>query len=299
MREFAAEALADLEIAGAKLATAKVECPRGGRMDQALEILHAMVKPGNPMRIHRGDDLGLRAVEFALDYSAIADSLPSPLTLTDRRELRDSLTGGLVPPPERLHSLQLQSQAIVFSAFSRGGLEPTRPSTSAKKPMKSPDLLVGRGTALYGVEAKRPQRIENALPRFQDGVEQLKAFGVNGGVLIDLSDCVRQMTPTEIDGVVESTTWALNDVVFEEGRGHRPGFRHVMIAGCYARLVLPIEADEQTDQVRLHTSSMIGVFAYAERTLLHHHARWLREGAQDGLDLLFRTRADDSFPGAT
>ena len=294
IRQFAAENLRDLRAGRALLIDAGIAMQSGNRIEQAIFVLEAATETGQLLPIQRGDEHGLYALEVALDYSAIARSLGGSLPVSDRRELRDSLAGELAPPSNRRSALQLQSQFVAMAAAKLGELHVSRPSMHGGGAGKSPDMIAEIGTMRYGIECKRPQRIENVLPRFQEGIVQLSEFDVNGGVLIDVSDCVRDHSPASIDDTVERVSQSLYNLIFTDGVGHKPGMERIMTAGCFARVAVPVPDGANVGYVQLHTSSLFGVFARAKGTLTHHHARELRTGFQDGFDRLYRTWTEEA-----
>ena len=163
----AAEALADVDYSIQRLTDWGVVITPRSRLHQAREILEHAVTTRELVPIHRGDDLGLRALELAFDYGAIAETLPDSVIASMRRELRDSLLGPLNPPDHDRGPLQLQSQAVMRAAFVRAGEMPRHPTHSPKKGKSSPDLILDRGTASYAIETKRPQLRKNIISQFE------------------------------------------------------------------------------------------------------------------------------------
>src|ERR1035437_7805292 len=107
----AAEEIARIDAALEKRAQCGVKYTSDSRLHQARAILAHAAQSRRITPAQRGDDLGLRALETALDYHTIALSLESQMPASVRRELRNSLCGPLSPPENQLSQLQLQSLA--------------------------------------------------------------------------------------------------------------------------------------------------------------------------------------------
>jgi hypothetical protein len=285
----AAEALADVNHSIRRLTEWGVGIEPSSRLHQAREILEHAIKTRELVPKHRGDDLGLRALELAFDYGAIAETLPKAVIANMKRELRDSLLGPINPPANRRGSLQLQSQAVMRAAFVRAGEMPRHPTHSPKKGKSSPDLIFDNGTVSYAIETKRPQVRKNIIPQFDRGSDQVKDYGLPGGVLIDATDALREVPGPELLGEVHRVALELYDRVFVTGEGYRPSMSHLMLIGVLARVAWHSDDGEQSTMVQVHSASTIGVFATTENNLAHHRARWLRNTLGDGLEQLDRT----------
>ena len=149
----------------------------------------------------------------------------------------------------------------------------------------------------YAVEAKRPQFLRNVIARFDDASEQLASYGLSGGIMMDVTDCVRDIPRGAVDDEVRRIALSLYDRVFVTGRGHRPGYGHIMTAGAYARLAWSVDEGEEGALVNVHTSSTIGIFATTRNTLADIHAKWIRSHFEDGLWRLNRTLTEASSSG--
>lgn len=292
VRDIAGEAISDIDQASKKLRAWGVKIPSNGRLVQARAILQHAAGTGEMVPLHRGDDLGLRSLELAFDYSAIADTLPPKRVAAVRRELESSLAGHLDPPEESMGPLQLQSQFVVRAAFVRAGVAPQHPTHSPRLGVQSPDLILENGLAKYAVEVKRPKTEAGLLSRFDDGRDQLLGYGLPGAVLVDVTDCVRSAPRTSVDDEVRRLALRLYDRTFVTGRGYNPGYGCVMVAGTFARIAWHSVDASGHSMVDVHTSSTIGVFATTEGNLLDHHGKWIRRTFQDGLDLLYQTLAE-------
>ena len=282
IRVIAAAAVGDVDDALQLLKNWGVKIPTDSRLHQARAILEQGARVGVLAPSHRGDSLGLRSLEIALDYSAIARTLPTEPLAAMRRELRDSLTGPIDPPEGELGPLQLQSQAVLRAAFVFAGESPIHPTHSPQRGLSSPDLILENGTMRYGIEAKRPQVEKNILPRFRDGCTQLANFRVSGGVLVDVSDCIRGLDNQAASEFVRSSGASLLDEVFEQGHGHKSRYGHIMLAGVYGRAAWSSDDGPEHAMVNVYHASRIGIFARAPNTLQDHRAKWIRRSVQVG-----------------
>jgi hypothetical protein len=254
-------------------------------------VLEQAAETGVLIPLHRGDDLGLRALELAFDYTAIADTLPPKVVASVRKELQQSLAGPLAPPETAQGPLQLQSQFIVRAALARAGEVPIHPTHSPKLGRATPDLLLERGLGRYALEVKRPTAAKNAVPRLEDAHGQLSDYGLPGAILIDLTDCLKGIPGEELDLEVRRLTLSLYDRVFVTGVGHRPGYSNIMVVGTFARVAWQPDdrAATRMVNVNVHTVSTICVFATQPGTLADHRARWIRASLEDGFGRLYRT----------
>jgi len=251
--------------------------------------LQQAVDTGQLVPTHRGDDLGLRSLELAFDYGAIAASLPSTRIAEVRRDLEQSILGPISPHETSRGPLQLQSQFVVRAALVRAGVLPVHPRTGGGK---SPDLLVENGLSCYGIEAKRPQVAGNVLPRFDDARDQLRDFGLKGAVLVDVTDCIRDTPKHQVDETVRKLALEIYDRVFTTGWGYKEGYEGIVVAGAYARVAWTSADGDAASMVNVHTSSTIGLFTKRRNVLLDHHGRWLRAAFADGLWKLNQTLAE-------
>lgn len=291
MRTMAREALLDLEVAISTLRAYGVEVPDSSRLHQAKAILEVGVESGALVPAHRGDSLGLRALESAFDFSAIAATLPSTRIADVRKELGVAVRGGLEPTVENQAALQYQSQFVVRAALVRAGIKPIHPLASPRKG-KKPDFLVERGTMIYGIEAKRPQVAHNVVPRMEDARKQLQQYGVGGAVLVDVSDCTRHVPRPDLGDAVRSHALSMYEKIFVNGRGYNPQYSGIMLAGAYARVAWTSDDGPLSSMISVHTTSTIGLFAVQKNSLADHDARWLRVAIQDGLELLNQTLSE-------
>jgi hypothetical protein len=132
VEDIASEAIADIDASLEKLQEWGVTTPKKGRLSKAKAVLERAAKTGEIVPPQRGDDLGLRALEIAFDYAAIADTLPQKKTSLIRSELELSLAGGPQTPregeavataPEPIHSARRFRQGRSLTTASAGRLE--------------------------------------------------------------------------------------------------------------------------------------------------------------------------------
>ncbi|HYV97575.1 MAG TPA: hypothetical protein VE967_08990 [Gemmatimonadaceae bacterium] len=291
----AGENLDRIDAALARLTACGVRIESDSRLHQAREIVAESARGAGITPTQRGDDLGLRALETALDYHTIASAAQPSFPASVRRELRDSLRGGLKPPDGALSPLQLQSQAVAFAAFALAGCSPRYPPKSTGK---SPDILLDRGTMTYAVEAKRPQTQNNILTHCRAGYEQVIASGHTGAVLVDVTDCVRGLGQNEVHAFVERAGGELLDSVATED-GRRPEYQNLIAVGCYAR-VQAVAAETEKDAVLdLIMSARIAVLANVRNSLEDHRARWIRDSHKRGMIAIYDPIAVQRPPAAT
>lgn len=294
--DIAREAVLDIDHSLEALRTFGVRVPADSRLHQARDVLAEAIGTGSLIPSHRGDELGLRALEIAFDFAAIADALPpsdGPVAAM-RRELTTSLTGPIDPPDEAKGPLQLQSQLIVRSALQLGGGAPYHPTHSPGAGRKSPDVLLANGSTEYAIEVKRPRQSRSILSRLDDARDQLDGFGVSGGIVLDITDCVRDTSSTALESHVRELALSLYDRIFVTGQGYRPGYERIMMAGVLVRRAWTTDESERSAMVEVHTISTIGIFASARGTLADRRARWLRSTLEDGLEKLYQTLGERS-----
>lgn len=280
----AAEAVAAVDFSIQRFAEWGIRLPSDSRLHQAREILAHAVATRELVPKHRGDDLGLRALELAFDYKAIAASLPPTVIASMKPDLRDSLRGPLNPSPKKRNSVQLQSQALVRAALVLAGQQPRYPSRSSTKGIKSPDLLLDCGTVSYSIEVKRPQERHNVLRNVEKAVDQIREYGLSGAVLIDATDALRN----EAGAGLMNATWQIIDevtnLVFVAGEGYKSGMSHIMLVGAIARVAWHSEDGENSAMVQVHSTSGFRVLAKAPNTLADRRAKWMRTVLRTGFE---------------
>lgn len=162
IRAIAKEAVADIDVSLARMAAFGVSVSMSSRLHTARTILDKASQSGMLAPIHRGDTLGLRALETALDFHDIANSLPSSKDSAVRKAIEQAMAGELDPSETLRGPLQLQSQLVIRAAFVHGGAQLLR----AEKPRPGrpqPDVVLANGTMAHPIEVKRPQAAKNIL----------------------------------------------------------------------------------------------------------------------------------------
>lgn len=293
VREIAAEMALDVESTLGALEKFGVAVPATSRLHEALEILRAAEKDGKLAPIQRGDTLGLRAIELALDFRDIAAVLPDKRSAVLRRDLDRAVQGQLEPPENARGPLQSQSQLVVRTAFIRGDAEPLHPPSKPQAGVPDPDILLENGQYRYGIEVKRPQARKALVARFLEGVEQVRGAGLQGGVIVDATDMVRGLTRDEMDREIRSIALEMYGLVWNEQiRAFQPGFSHIMVVGTLARPAWTSHDDASAAMIQVHSSSTVAAIATSAGNLAGHRARWIRESLQNGLTLLGMTSAE-------
>lgn len=261
--------------------------PADSRFWAAREVLSFGQETGRLMPRHRQDPLGLRALELAHDLKVISSALPQKRIADVREDLEIMAKGALEPTAdEDWRALQRQSQLIVRAVLVRAGLSASHPSESPSK--TKPDLLWENGNSLYGIEVKRPRKMKNALPNFTKGTQQLHNYGVKGGIVMDLTDCVRSLPPDECDSAMSAAAESLYAEAYTGNGGFRSGYSHVMLAAVYARVPWTSAKVEESNYIGVRYIHRIGVLSVAYGSLQGHHGRSLRSARLSGLELIAR-----------
>jgi hypothetical protein len=122
-----AEAATELEGTIRTIEAWGVRLPKASRSEQALAVLRDIARTGLFAPHQRGDSLGIRGLEFALDFGAIARTLPPSRVADLRKDLQDANRGPLDPPDSERGALQLQSQLTVRAAIELMGVTVDHP----------------------------------------------------------------------------------------------------------------------------------------------------------------------------
>jgi hypothetical protein len=292
--EFASEAANDLEATIGKLeAWMKRPFAASSRPCAALGVLREIARTGQFTVAQRGDAGGIRAMQLALDLDAIGDALPAGVVTDLRRDLETVASGPLMPQPDALGSLQAQSQLVVRAAYFRAGVEPGQPMHSGKGGKKKPDILIANGASIYGVEVKRPTLMKNVLPRAVDAAEQLRNAGLDGGIVIDITDALEAQTPDAADAAVLSSAELVMDAFFTDGSGWKPGYGHIWMITIMARPMWQtmIKNQNDTEVMAWNTSAgvSLGTTAGSLNTI---RGTWMRNRLADGLNKIGFTSAE-------
>jgi hypothetical protein len=150
-------------------------------------------------------------------------------------------------------------------------------------------LILDNGMSSYAIEAKRPQKRKNIVAQFDRGSQQIKDYGLPGGVLVDVTDALRDVPGSHLAHEVHNVAVELYDRVFEIGRGYRPGMSHVILIGVVARVSWRSVDKTESAMVQVHSASTFGVFGTVKNTLSHRRAKWMRAVLETGYDQLSRT----------
>lgn len=286
VRQFAAETSRDLAESQARIeAWMGHSYPAGSRLHQARATLNDIGATGRFTPEQRGDEDGLRAVQLALDIFAIAGALPDRRVADLRKDLESCGVGALNPLPPNLSALQVQTQLVVRSAFFRAGIQPSQPTHSTAGGRKKPDILLANGLATYAVEVKRPTASRNVLPRALDASEQLLNAGLAGGIVIDITDCLKDANPESTDQQVLMHSDSISDAMFIHGKGWKPGFKHVLMITVMARPAWQIAmTGEKEGQVLIHSTSCGVALGTAQGSLDTIRSHWLRTALGTGLN---------------
>ena len=222
-------------------------------------------------------------------------TLPEKRVAAIRREIGDSLRGEIEPPENARGPVQLQSQGIARAAFVMAGLAPTHPTPFPDLGGASPDLILKMGLGRYAVEIKkRPQHTKRMLELHDLTKDATKPeLLVHGGVLVDVTDCVRGSRLEKRSASVRRLALGLYARTFVTGRGHEPGYANIMMAGTFARVAWNSQDGDLVAMVQVHTlRPPLASFAQTRNSLVDHRARWIRKGFEDGLERLNRTLSE-------
>jgi len=279
----AAEALADARHARQVIVDWGVRIPADSRLDQAITVLEQIQRIGTLAADPTGQGLAVSALQTALDYRDIAASLPPHRVASVRKGVEGSLGGTLDPNAANRGPLQLQTQHLVAAAFHRGGADVEYPTHSPQKGVSSPDLLLPNGASLYAVEVKRPEKRHNIAPRFDDAVKQLGSYGQPGAVVIDATDCLRDVPFPDFEAEAHAVAMELYDRVWAGAPvGFRSGYRDVMLVAVVARGIWQTNP-KRAQELQIANVSAIARFAHTENSLMAHRGAWMRQTLQDGL----------------
>lgn len=281
--DLAAASLTDARHARQVIVDWGVRVPADSRLDQAIAVLEDVHLTGTLPADPIGQGLAVSALQTALDYRDIAASLPAHRVASVRKGVEGSLGGRLDPNAADRGPLQLQTQHLVAAAFHRGGADVEYPTHSPHKGMSSPDLLLPKGISLYAVEVKRPEKRHNIAPRFDDAVEQLVSYGQPGAVVIDATDCLRDVPFADFEAEAHAVAMELYSRVWGGAPiGFRAGYRDVMLAAVVARGTWQTNPD-RAQELQISNVSAIARFAHTENSLMARRGEWMRQALQDGL----------------
>lgn len=282
IRQIASDGIAAVDVSVAALSEWGVRLSEASRLHQARAVLSTALDDPSVRLDRLGGGVGLHALEVAYDFRDISSSLPGRRVATVRKELERSLSAPLDPDPVDRHALQTQSQYLVVAALHRAGVELEYPTHSPQKGIKSPEVIAINGMAAYAVEVKRPQSPNGLLARVADAAAQIESFGLEGGILVDLTDVVRLASADAFDAEARAQAIRIYREIWVEGVGARPGFSKVMVGGGFARRAWYIDHGEPP-LVKIQTHSSVARFAMTPNTLRDHHGDWLRGKFHEGM----------------
>lgn len=274
------------------LETWGVRVQEHGRQAQALSTLLQIADDGLFAPYQRGDALGMRALELALDLRVIAETLPLSRIADLRKDIEACLNGPLDPSEDERKPLQLQTQLCVRAAIEKVGVETDQPRHSGRGGRKKPDLLVQQGTLPYAIEIKRPTKEWKILDSASTAAEQLSNAGYKGGMVIDITDTLRSVNADEADESVLKWAGEVARLFWREGTGATPGMSHVLMVLVMARPNWVVEPKEDNALILVHSTSAGWAFGMREGTLDHRRGVWLRQTVSRGLNMLGFTSSD-------
>lgn len=287
IRAFATESARDLRQALARIeAWAGKVFTADSRFHQALTVLDAVAGSGHFIIDDTSGQSTMRAIQLALDTTAIAAALPDERVADLRKDLQTTAAGSLLGD-EATRALQAQSQLIVRAAFYRAGVRPSQPTHSGSGGRKKPDILVENGTTLHPIEVKRPTAARNVVARALEAAEQLRPARSKGGMVIDVTDCLADEEPATADDAVVAHAEAIGSQFIVHGIGWKPGYSHVIMVAVMARPAWHlVHSGDNEGQVLIHSTSCVGAFGTARGTLDALQGQWLRKQLETGLNRL-------------
>ena len=191
-----------------------ITVPQSSRLRREVRLLEGIAN-GRAFPADQKTRLAVgNAARDAHEFEAIGKLVGRQRALELAADLQQALDG----TPERLEKsrtpYRFQSQLWISSVFHSAGVALKRPKTTATK---SPDFLIDIGATTYGLEVKRPLRGDTAIRRaVRDAVDQLREYGVIGGVALDVSDCLPQTMLQQYRADRNEPPYALTDADFQK-----------------------------------------------------------------------------------
>ena len=291
-RAVATEAATDLAKAIDAIEVWGVPVPGDSRLREALVVLEDAASTGRFSPAQRGDDRGHRALQLAMDFADIARTLPAARIADFRKDLTLAIAGPLDPGEDDGSPAQLQSQLMVRAALVKAGADPCLPTWSGKGGRKKPDLLLENGLSQYALEVKRPRKWKNIVPRAADAARQIGGAGLEGGIVLDVTDCLDGIEPSSWDDALTRAAAEVSRLVFIQGRDYQPGYRHILAAIAFARPAWIATERNGDTQVMVYNTSVSWAFGLSPGTLGHLRGHWLRQQVERGLNQLGFTSAE-------
>ena len=276
----------DLDQAINTLVAWHVPVPRDSRLRAAARLLRFTAQRGVlPLNLGRRRR-ALSALSIAVDYTAIASQLPASPVASLRKELAQSVRGGLTSFGGPDAALQLQSQHWVGAFLRSQGLGLDIPRFSHSRPGKIPDFVTTNHMIQYGIEVKRPRSRSRFLSSITNAASQLADFGVDGAIALDASDLLRSLPPSRTESGFVRLVRAGHKLIWNHTPGlpweHRPGFTHVLMLAILARGAWHQRQRVSIPNIRLLNFSSCTSFARATTSLKGRRAEWLRAAFNDG-----------------
>jgi hypothetical protein len=231
------------------------------------------------------------AVHDVHEFRKIVALLGLSKAATLTHDLRSALKGTPEKAEPTRRPYQFQSQLWIGSLFAASSLQLTVLLTGAAK---SPDFSVKVEGRIYGLEVKRPANAHGLRGKIAEARDQLDARRLQGGVALDVTDCIPQhllftydddpgdAPYAKIDEVFSGLYRQSGDVVFDSSnKRHCPGFE------CIAFLIVYVNGWRWTVHgplgPELFTASQFGRFVTAKGNLMYWHADKIRSAYVNGL----------------
>lgn len=285
-RDVAAESRDDLDEAIHAIEAWGVSVPPDSRLREARAVLADAADTGRISPAQRGDALGHRALQLALDFADVARTLPAGRVADFRKDLTAAVSGPLDMEVDVNSPAQFQSQLMVRAALVKMGADPALPTWSGKDGRKKPDILLANGLSQYAIEVKRPRKWKNIVPRADDASQQIAGAALQGCIVVDITDCLDGLRPMEWDNALIRAAGEVSRLIFIPDRDYQPGYRHILATVVFARpMWIAVERGGDT-QVMVHNTSVSWAFGMAKGTLGHIRGDWLRHQVERGLNKL-------------
>lgn len=286
VRDVTSEACGDLDAAINAIERWGVQVPADSRLREARSVLHEAASSGRFSPAQRGDDRGHRALQLTLDFADIARTLPAARVADLRKDLTAAISGQLDIEIDDNSPAQFQSQLMVRAALVKAGADPALPSWSGRDGKKKPDLLLENGASQYALEVKRPRRWKNILPRTKDAAGQIADTGLQGCIVLDVTDCLDGIQPEAWDEALMRAASEVSALIFVPGKDYQPGYQHILAELVFARPAWTAMEENGDTQVMVYNTSVSWAFGRARGTLGHRRGDWLRQQIEKGLNKL-------------
>jgi len=217
----------------ARLEQFDVPVPKDCRLRVAVVVLTSVITADEFPTTALEFTKFVNAMELAEDFHAITAHLPTIGQGETRTQLKAAIRGSLAATEDDREPFRYQSQHWVGAMLREANLNPRIP---VRRDRLNPDFIVQPLTSDYGVEVKRPMYERNVRANVEKAAEQLASFGLEGAVLVDVSDCVRQQPMASFQIEVQRLSDLIDGILWNDAaRMHRPGYGHVFMAAAYAR----------------------------------------------------------------